>query len=311
MTSTWAKQIADFGPEIAAGRKFSLEESRAICRELALSHYENFTVASWLLPKRLRQHFCNVYAFCRWADNLGDEAGNPARCLQLLDWWEQKLEACYQDMPSHPIMIALHDTIEQFTIPRELFRRLIRAFRSDQTITRYQTLADLLSYCRDSANPVGEIVLYLGECHSPDYVQWSNHLCTGLQLANFAQDVARDYAIGRIYLPAEFFSEGFVLADWPHPLRDIASISNAVRNLTQAAEEQFRYSEPLIENVSESIRLSVAMFLAGGRATLDAIRRQDYAVCESRPTLSRGKKMQIFAGCWWRTRSRAKRTSSS
>ena len=164
-------------------------------------HYENFTVASRLLPRRLRQHVCNIYAYCRWADDLADEIGDPQRSLALLDWWETQLRDCYDGRAAHPVFIALSETIRKFDIPAEPFLDLLVAFRQDQRVTRYETIDQVLEYCRCSANPVGRLVLYLGRCHTPERARLSDSICTGLQLANFCQDVARDWDRGRIYLP--------------------------------------------------------------------------------------------------------------
>ena len=166
-SATFTAELARFGPDEAAAPP-SREEARAYCRHLARTHYENFTVASWLLPRALRQHFYHVYAYCRWADDLADEVHEPGRSEALLDWWEEQLEACYRGDARHPVFVALRETIEQFAIPAEPFRDLLTAFRQDQRQTRYETADALLGYCRYSANPVGRLVLHLGRCHTPD-----------------------------------------------------------------------------------------------------------------------------------------------
>src|SRR5438477_5774347 len=181
----------------------SLEEAYAYCERLARAHYENFSVATWFLPKRLRQHFFNVYAYCRISDDLGDETGDRATSLQLLDQWETELNACYAGSPRHPVFVALAETVRQFGIPRHEFSDLLIAFRRDQTVTRFQTFDDVLGYCKYSANPVGHLVLYLCGYSDPERQQLSDYTCTALQLANFWQDVAVDYSKGRIYLPLE------------------------------------------------------------------------------------------------------------
>ncbi len=179
----------------------SQQEAYAYCERLARSHYENFSVASWFLPKRLRQHFFNVYAYCRISDDLGDETGNTQASLLLLDEWEAELNACYNGSPRHPVFVALAGTVREFDIPRQTFADLLTAFRQDQTVTRYQTFDDLLGYCHYSANPVGHLVLYLCGYRDPERQQLSDFTCTALQLANFWQDVSTDYDKGRIYLP--------------------------------------------------------------------------------------------------------------
>ena len=158
-------------------------------------------MASWLLPRHLLPHFYAIYAYCRWADDLADEIGQPGESLRLLDWWESQLDRCYAGQAEHPVFIALLPTIEEFSIPKEPFERLLTAFRQDQRVTRYATAEDVLAYCQNSANPVGRLVLYVGRCHDEERGELSDSICTGLQLTNFCQDVARDWARGRIYLP--------------------------------------------------------------------------------------------------------------
>src|SRR5712675_1279562 len=181
----------------------SLEEARAFCKRLAKSHYENFSVATWFLPRRLRQHFYNVYSYCRISDDLGDEAGDPQQSLELLDQWEAELNACYAGSPKHPVFVALAETVQQCSIPKHEFSDLLIAFRQDQTVTRFEKFEDVLAYCRYSANPVGHLVLYLCGYRDAERQQLSDFTCTALQLANFWQDVTVDYAKGRIYLPLE------------------------------------------------------------------------------------------------------------
>ncbi len=138
----------------------TLDEARAWCKRLAESHYENFHVASWFLPKDLRPHFHSIYAYCRVSDDLGDEVGDPAQALALLDLWGRELDACYEGRARHPVFVALAETIRECFIPKEPFADLLVAFRQDQTVTRYETMDDVLAYCRYSANPVGRLVLY-------------------------------------------------------------------------------------------------------------------------------------------------------
>src|SRR5437667_8914801 len=172
-------------------------------RWLATHHYENFNVASWLLPKELHQHFYNLYAYCRWADDLGDEVPDPQRALELLNWWEQELNACYEGHPSHPVFVALRETITAKDIPRQPFADLLKAFRQDQTVKRYATWGAVMDYCGYSANPVGRLVLYLCGYRDQERQRLSDATCTALQLANFWQDVSRDLEKGRIYTPLD------------------------------------------------------------------------------------------------------------
>ena len=168
------------------------EAAQNYTRWLATHHYENFNVVSWLLPKELHQHFYNVYAYCRWADDLGDEIPDAQRALELLDWCEAELNACYQGQPSHPVFVALRETVVAKEIPKQPFADLLKAFRQDQTVKRYPTWDSVLKYCVYSANPVGRLVLYLCGYRDERRQLLSDATCTALQLANFWQDVSRD-----------------------------------------------------------------------------------------------------------------------
>jgi squalene synthase HpnC len=178
-------------------------EAERYTRWLATHHYENFNVVSWLLPRELHQHFYNVYAYCRWSDDLGDEVADSARALQLLDAWEDELKLIYaaDAGPSHPVLIALRETIRAKNIPITPFSDLLRAFRQDQTVKRYATWDAVYDYCVYSANPVGRLVLYLCGYSDAARQKMSDATCTALQLANFWQDVSRDLEKGRIYIP--------------------------------------------------------------------------------------------------------------
>ncbi|HYW80891.1 MAG TPA: squalene synthase HpnC [Thermoguttaceae bacterium] len=298
----FADELQQYGPQSTPHPPPTPAAARSYCDRLARRHYENFTVATRLLPRALRQHFCNVYAYCRWADDLADETGDSDKSLELLDWWESELRDCYQGKVRHPVFVALADTIDEFEIPIEPFIDLLVAFRQDQRVNRYEHIEQLREYCRYSANPVGRLVLYLGRCHSPERVQWSDSICTGLQLANFCQDVARDFDAGRIYLPlAECRRFGYDESDFSR-----RECNEAFRRLLAAQVEQadgmLRDGTPLIAQMPPELRLSVALFQRGGLAILDAIRRRDYDVWTVRPTLSKMEKLRIVAGCWWQLR---------
>ncbi len=298
--STFSRDLELYGPQANLTEPRSLGQSRRYCRRLARRHYENFTVASRLLPWRLRQHFFNIYAYCRWADDLADEAGDPRRSLALLDWWEQHLHACYRGQTFHPVFIALATTIKKFDIPAEPFVDLLVAFRQDQRVRRYEDIGKLLNYCRYSANPVGRLVLYLGRCHTPERVQMADSICTGLQLANFCQDVAGDFDRGRIYLPLADCRR-FGYDDGMFARREC---NDAFRRLMAAevdqAEGYLRRGLPLAPAMPSDLQLDVALFVHGGLAILEAIRRQNYDVWTARPKLTKFEKLSILANCWWR-----------
>src|SRR5271154_2137184 len=197
-------------PELEIARNLpplrcSAEEAQRYTRWLATHHYENFGVVSWLLPRHLHQHFYNVYAYCRWSDDLGDEIADRARALELLDDWEEDLRHCWRhgEEPSHPVMIALRETVRAKHTPLRLYVDLLRAFRQDQKTQRYATWKDVLGYCAYSANPVGRLVLHLCDYRDEQRQRLSDATCTALQLANFWQDVSRDLGKGRIYIPLD------------------------------------------------------------------------------------------------------------
>jgi len=197
----FAIQLEQHGPYASGQPTFS--ESQNYCRWLARTHYENFAVASWLIPKDIRQDFYNIYAYCRWADDLSDEVSDSQRSLDLLNWWSGQVELCYRGRATHPVFIALADTIERFEIPQQPLLDLLAAFRQDRRVHDYETVEQLLDYCRKSADPVGRLVLHVGRCHNENTIPSADSICTGLQLANFWQDVRRDFEMGRIYLPRE------------------------------------------------------------------------------------------------------------
>ena len=273
----------------------SLADAYGYCERLARSHYENFSVATWFLPKRLRQHFFNIYAYCRISDDLGDETGDCAVSLQLLDEWESELSACYAGAPRHPVFVALAGTVREFDIPRQTFVDLLTAFRQDQRVTRYETFDDLLGYCRYSANPVGHLVLYLCGYRDAERQQLADFTCTALQLANFWQDVSPDYGKGRIYLPLED------LRRYRVPESDLANKNNSQQFLdlmrfeVQRAREWFERGLPLPGKVSRELAVDIELFSRGGQEILNAIERENYAVLGNRPAISKTRKLALVA----------------
>ena len=274
----------------------SLDQARAYCERLAKSHYENFSVATWFLPHKLRPHFYSIYAYCRISDDLGDEVGDPRQSLALLDAWEEELNACYAGKPRHPVFVALRPTIEECRIPRATFADLLTAFRQDQTVTRYPTFEDLLGYCVNSANPVGRLVLYAcGYCDS-ERQQLSDFTCTALQLANFWQDVVVDYGKGRIYLPAED------LRTYGVREADIAErhfgpgFRELMRFEVARARDWFERGRPLIGMVDRQLAIDIELFSRGGEQILNSIERQDYNVLRARPVISKPRKLALVAG---------------
>jgi squalene synthase HpnC len=288
----WAKLPPEYAIPPAAP---SLEQSRAYCERLARSHYENFSVASWFLPARLRQHFFNVYAYCRISDDLGDEVGNPAASLLLLDQWQKELGACYAGSPRHPVFVALAETVRKFEIPQHEFADLLTAFRQDQTITRYETFDDLLGYCRNSANPVGHLVLYLCGYRDAERQKLSDYTCTALQLANFWQDVSVDYEKGRIYLPLESLRRFGVTEEDLTANRNTSSFCEMMRFEVARAREWFERGLPLVGKVDKELAIDLELFTRGGQEILNAIEKQGYAVLGRRPSISKSRKLALVA----------------
>ena len=272
-----------------------LEEARAYCRRLATTHYENFSVATWFLPKHLRQHFYNVYAYCRISDDLGDEVGDPGASLRLLDEWGMELSACYEGSPRHPVFVALAETVRMFDIPQHEFSDLLRAFRADQTATRYPTFDDVLAYCRYSANPVGHLVLYLCGYRDAERQVLSDRTCTALQLANFWQDVSVDYAKGRIYLPLEDLRRYGVSEDDLAQKCNPPTFCEMMKFEVERAREWFREGWPLVGMVIKELAVDLELFTRGGAEILNAIERQGFAVLGRRPSISKSRKLALVA----------------
>src|SRR5713101_9209536 len=281
-------------PEYAIPKQASSRvEAQEYCRRLARSHYENFSVASWFLPERLRQHFFNIYAYCRISDDLGDEVGDPQASLEMLDQWQAELDACYSGTPRHPVFVALEETVHKFEIPKQPFDDLLKAFRQDQTVTCYETFEDLLGYCRYSANPVGHLVLYLCGYRDSQRQALSDYTCTALQLANFWQDVSVDYAKGRIYLPLEDMQHYKVSERDIAATQNTASFCEMMRFEVERAREWFRRGLPLVKKVDRELAMDIELFSRGGQEILSAIERQGFAVLGRRPSISKARKLAL------------------
>jgi squalene synthase HpnC len=295
MKNGFAAELARFGPD-APSAVPSQGGARRYCGQLAQSHYENFTVASLLLPRRLRRHFHAVYAYCRWADDLADESAQGEEALRLLRWWRDELHRCYAGEPRHPVMVALRETIERFAIPMQPFLDLLAAFEQDQRVKRYATFDELLGYCRNSANPVGRLVLYLCEACTETNAALSDEICTGLQLANFWQDVAHDLDIGRVYLPKEDRRRFGYTDDDLHGRRFTPAFAELMRFEVERTRDCFRRGQPLVERVPTDVRLDIDLFLRGGLAILDKIEACGYDVWCRRPALSKWEKAALVVG---------------
>ncbi|HEY3989158.1 MAG TPA: squalene synthase HpnC [Acidobacteriaceae bacterium] len=272
----------------------TLAEAQKYCRELAESHYENFHVASWLLPQRLRPHFHSIYAYCRISDDLGDEVASPAQALALLDVWQAQLDACYRGEARHPVFVALGESIRICDIPKQPFADLLTAFRQDQTITRYATMENVLAYCRNSANPVGRLVLYACGYRDEERFALSDETCSALQLANFWQDVREDFARGRVYIPQDAMAAAGV------DERMIAD-GNATPEFRELMREQIAYTRAmfargakLIAIVDRELAVDLDLFTRGGVEILRAIEARKYDVLSARPTISKPRKLKLL-----------------
>jgi squalene synthase HpnC/squalene synthase HpnD len=272
----------------------TVAEAERYTQGLATQHYENFHVVSWMLPRRLRRHFYNVYAYCRWADDLGDEVGDAAHTLELLDWWGSELNLCYEGRPSHPVFVALAQTVREFDIPAQPLRDLLTAFRQDQTVHRYQTWEDLLGYCRYSANPVGRLVLYLCRYRDSERQRLSDATCTALQLANFWQDVSRDLDKSRIYIPMDVLQRhGLEAREIEARVFDQRYVA-LMRELIARTRELFSEGWPLAASVDPRLRVDIELFSRGGLAVLDAIESIGCNTLTQRPSIGRARRVLLL-----------------
>ncbi len=290
----FSEELRQWGPQSPPKALGGL--SRAYCAHVARSHDENFTVVSFLLPRRLVRHFHAVYAYCRWSDDLADETAGGQVALDLIAWWREELLTCYEGTPRHPVMVALRETIRRFDIPSEPFLNLLVAFEQDQRVKRYDSFDQLLGYCRNSANPVGHLVLYLFECFDAERAALSDEVCTGLQLANFWQDISRDLGIGRVYLPAEDHSRfGFTDADL-EAKRCTPEFRELMRFEVERARGYFDRGEKLLPLLPREARIDVDLFIRGGRAILHAIERSQFDVFTQRPEVTKWQKGKLLLG---------------
>ncbi len=286
----WAALPASYRiPDIAP----TLEEARAYCRNLAETHYENFHVASWFLPKALRPHFHSIYAYCRISDDLGDEVPDRTQALALLDLWGRELDACYEGRARHPVFVALAETIRACSIPKEPFADLLVAFRQDQTVTRFETMGDVLAYCHYSANPVGRLVLYACNEVNEENFRLSDATCSALQLANFWQDVRVDFAKGRVYLPQADMrrfgvSDETIAAGVATP-----GFRSLLRFEVDYTRKMFADGLPLIGRVQRDLALDLDLFSRGGLEILRAVERRDYDVLSARPAITKTTKLLL------------------
>jgi len=278
----------------AMDRAWSREQSLAYTRWLATHHYENFHVVSLLLPKRLHQDFYNVYSFCRWADDLGDEIGDPAESLRLLNWWRSELHAMSAGRARHPVFVALAGTAREHSLPVETFDDLIKAFEQDQTVRRYRSFDEVFDYCRYSANPVGRLVLGLCGYHDADRHALSDATCTALQLANFWQDVTVDLEKDRVYLPLDLLEahgyplEALFARRFDHRFRA------AMQEAENVTRDLFLKGLPLADTVDRRLAIDLELFSRGGLRVLEKIERMGCDVLGARPAISKVERVGLL-----------------
>jgi squalene synthase HpnC len=268
-----------------------LQQAYKWCEDFARSNNENFTVVSWLLPKELRSHFFSVYAFCRYTDDLGDEAEGDRKAL--LNAWEKEILSAIEAESSRPLTKALIQTINECAIPVELFLRLIEANRMDQHKQRFTDYEELLNYCSYSANPVGQMVLGILGHHDTERIELSDATCTGLQLANFWQDVSVDITKGRIYIPLEDLEQFGVTETDIHKKNVTHSYRDLMEFEVNRTRGWFQKGAALERMLSGNIRTDIRLFRQGGEAILDAIQNVQYDTLSSRPTIKNGRKAKL------------------
>jgi squalene synthase HpnC len=280
----------------ALGRVYSPEEGRAYTRWLATHHYENFHVVSFLLPKRLHQDFYNVYSYCRWADDLGDEIGDRDESLRLLEWWRGELDAMYSGRATHPVFAALLPTVQKYGIPRQPFSDLVDAFVQDQTVTRYPDWDAVFGYCRNSANPVGRLVLYLCGYSDAERQKLSDATCTALQLANFWQDVTVDLLKDRIYIPLDAMERHGYTVEELLARQFTPGFRETMREIVEKARQLFLAGLPLPGMVDRRLAIDLDLFSRGGMRVLEKIEQQGYDVLSSRPAISKVERVGLLLG---------------
>lgn len=282
-----------FGPGVTIP-PIAVDEAFAYCRDLAQVHYENFSVVSKLVPVRIRPHLASIYAYCRWSDDLADEMGDPSRATQLLHWWRGQLDACFAGRATHPVFIALRQTVSQYRLQPEPFHDLLSAFLQDQTQTRYQSDNELLRYCERSANPVGRLVVRLAQLSSSQAVAWSDSICTGLQLANFCQDVRLDAKRGRFYWPADRLMNSGIESD---VLALDAPVTEACRGVMAWGDHARSYlcaGLPLVQHGPLWFARSVQLFARGGLLILRNIDLQQGDVWSRGVIVTKSQKLQLL-----------------
>lgn len=276
----------------------SLAEAQSWCKTLATTHYENFHVATFFLPAALRPHFHSVYAFCRTSDDLGDEVADTVTATRLLTEWRAMLHQCFThpELSRHPVFVALQPTIAARNLPIQPFDDLISAFEQDQVYTHHESLATLEHYSRYSANPVGRLVLLVSGYHSEELMLLSDEICTGLQLANFYQDVIEDRVRGRRYIPADAMQRFNVSDEQLVGRRFDANVRAMMQFLVADARARLTRGQRITTLVSRDLASTLQLFVNGGHAILDAIAAQDSDTLRARPVVTKTAKLRLLTG---------------
>lgn len=319
MSTITIDNLESYGPERCA--RLDLGEAQAMCRKLAMGHYENFSVLSVVVPRELRNDFAALYAFCRWADDLGDEMGDSERSLELLSWWRTELKLCFAGEPRHPVFIALQPVIERHDLPMEPFDNLIQAFEQDQSVTRYETWKEVVDYCRLSANPVGRLVLMIcGEERSEDNFRLSDDICTALQLTNHWQDIKRDILDrDRIYLPRELnhiddFEDRLIRSAKQGYSVDHAFLGETrelIKECVARTWTLFERGDKLLERIGPDSRAIVWLLSSGGHHVLRQIALWNFETVLHRPKLGTLSRLRLLARAWFLARSARRRKGES
>ena len=277
----------------SAQRRMGIDEAFEYCRKLAANHYENFAVTNIWIPSDIRPHFTSVYAYCRWSDDLADEMSDPAQATELLHWWKDELHKGFSGRSFHPVFVALHETQRNYSLPIEPFEDLLSAFMQDQSIHSYEDDLQVADYCSRSANPVGRIVLALARCASEHTIRWSDSVCTGLQLANFCQDVKLDAERNRFYLPrSRMLAAEIDASEWS---RGSGRAKEALADWTKLARESLLGGMPLVSTGPSWFRRSMRLFIGGGLQILDNIQNAQWDVWNQSIEVSKFQKARLVA----------------
>lgn len=278
----------------------TVAEAYRHCQWLAFRHYENFPVASWLIPRAMRPHVAAIYAFARTADDFADETKDPGQALRHLGQWGEQLERCAAGAADHPVFVALADTIRAYELPIQLFRDLLTAFTRDVTVTRYATWDDLLArYCRYSANPVGRLVLLLFGYRDPMLHDLSDQICTALQLTNFWQDLGVDLAKGRIYVPQDAMARYGVTEPEFLQQRVDDRFRRLMAHAADVTEQLFQQGSPLPSRVRGRLSWELRATWLGGMTVLRRVRAVGYDTFRHRPTLTWWDTLRIALQAQW------------